>query len=88
MLKIALETGRTHQIRVHCQSKGHPIISDNKYGNSIKDSSVFVKYKISKKNQSLLLHSYSLEFKDFKTNELIKITSPVDCEPRFKSLIK
>lgn len=31
LLEIQLETGRTHQIRVHCQSAGHPIIGDEKY---------------------------------------------------------
>ncbi len=31
LLEIQLETGRTHQIRVHCQHAGHPIIGDRKY---------------------------------------------------------
>ena len=31
LLEVTLETGRTHQIRVHCQSAGHPIIGDEKY---------------------------------------------------------
>ena len=34
MLEIQLETGRTHQIRVHCQSAGHPIIGDRKYNHN------------------------------------------------------
>ena len=32
ILTIQLMTGRTHQIRVHCQSQGHEIIGDTKYG--------------------------------------------------------
>ena len=32
LLQAALHTGRTHQIRVHAQSKGHPILGDTKYG--------------------------------------------------------
>ena len=32
LLSIQLLTGRTHQIRVHCQAEGHEIIGDNKYG--------------------------------------------------------
>lgn len=32
LLSVALKTGRTHQIRVHCQSMGHPIVGDPVYG--------------------------------------------------------
>ncbi|MFV2003878.1 MAG: RluA family pseudouridine synthase [Gammaproteobacteria bacterium] len=32
LMKITIETGRTHQIRVHASYAGHPIIGDSKYG--------------------------------------------------------
>ena len=32
MLKLKLETGRTHQIRVHLSSQGHPVLGDQIYG--------------------------------------------------------
>jgi len=32
LMKVTIETGRTHQIRVHAQHIGHPIIGDSKYG--------------------------------------------------------
>lgn len=32
LLKVELETGRTHQIRVHCAAIGHPLIGDATYG--------------------------------------------------------
>jgi len=34
LVEILLVTGRTHQIRVHCQAEGHPICGDEKYGDN------------------------------------------------------
>ncbi len=36
LVRFVLETGRTHQIRVHCAYKGHPILGDDVYGKSIR----------------------------------------------------
>ncbi len=36
LLEARIETGRTHQIRVHLNSIGHPVLGDNVYGNSTK----------------------------------------------------
>ncbi|GAB6906801.1 Uncharacterized RNA pseudouridine synthase YlyB [Desulfosarcina cetonica] len=33
LLELEIQTGRTHQIRVHCQAMGHPVIGDGVYGN-------------------------------------------------------
>jgi len=33
-LKLCLETGRKHQIRVHCKTAGHPILGDERYGST------------------------------------------------------
>ncbi len=46
VIECRLETGRTHQIRVHFQSIGHPLFNDTEYGgNSILRGTTFTKYK-------------------------------------------
>lgn len=42
LLKVDLITGKSHQIRAHLQSIGHPLIGDHKYGNR-KDASFYQK---------------------------------------------
>jgi len=47
LIKCNLETGRTHQIRVHMKDKGHPLFSDALYGgHEIMKGTVYSKYKL------------------------------------------
>lgn len=57
LLEVHLITGRTHQIRSHLASLGHPIIGDYKYGNRKLNEQYKEKYKL----ESQLLHAYRLE---------------------------
>jgi len=66
-------TGRTHQIRVHCQCKGHAIAGDNKYGDTEFDKQMQL---IGLKR--LFLHAASIEFNHPKTEQRIKIEAPLD----------
>jgi 23S rRNA pseudouridine1911/1915/1917 synthase len=46
LLECRLETGRTHQIRVHMNHIGHPLFNDDRYGgDAIRKGTVFSKYK-------------------------------------------
>ncbi len=60
LIEVHLITGRSHQIRAHLASIGHPIIGDPKYGNSRINS----KWKQTAGITGQLLHSYRMEFPD------------------------
>lgn len=66
-IRCQLETGRTHQIRVHFSSIGHPLLGDRLYG----DSSNF---------DRLALHAERLEFIHPLTTEPIHISSKIQWE--------
>lgn len=61
-VEIHLVTGKTHQIRLHLSTIGHPILGDMKYG----DAKINKKYYESHKVNHQLLHAYRLEFPDGK----------------------
>lgn len=67
LVKVRIYTGRTHQIRVHMKSIGHPVIGDVLYNNHL---SRF-------EGKSLMLHSYSLEITHPVTGELMTFKAPL-----------
>ena len=66
-------TGRTHQIRVHTQCKGHPIACDDKYGVSEFDTEMKQKGL-----NRLFLHAHDLTFVHPKTEETMRVEAPLD----------
>lgn len=73
-LELTLETGKKNQIRVHCQSAGHPVVGDKKYGSTCNPL------------KRLGLHAHYLAFKHPITGKLMKFTSPVP--ERFHKLMR
>lgn len=62
LLDVKLITGRTHQIRAHLASEGHPILGDQKYGDRTKNEWCRSAYHIS----AQMLHSRCLTFPTFE----------------------
>lgn len=73
LVEIELETGRTHQIRVHSADYGHPILGDTKYGNKAMNSA-FKKLGLKR----MFLHASSISLKHPVTGEKININAPLD----------
>ena len=83
LLECQLETGRTHQIRVHLQDLGHPIFNDSTYGgHKILFGNPFSKYKRFVENTFAIiprqaLHAKELGFIHPKTKEYIEFDSEI-----------
>lgn len=67
LVEFVLQTGRTHQIRVHAKHIGHSVLCDDVYGVASKNFKANGQY----------LHAYKIEFTQPTTNEPICITVPL-----------
>ncbi len=75
LLEVTIKTGRTHQIRVHLASLGHPILGDDKYGD----------FEANRKLQKLglkrmFLHAWRLQFRHPSSGENLRLESPLPAE--------
>ena len=67
-MKFKLDTGRTHQIRVHCASQGHPIVGDQTYSRC---------KKLPIKLDGQALHAFKLEINHPETSERMTFEAPL-----------
>jgi len=82
-VKCKLETGRTHQIRVHMKYIGHTLFNDERYGGEkILKGTTFTKYKQFVDNCFKILprqalHARTLGFEHPKTSEMMRFEAPI-----------
>ena len=77
LLDIKIETGRTHQIRVHMAAKGHPVIGDFLYGgNRVKNLRAPVA-KIAEAMRRPFLHSNRVEFTHPRSNKRLSFQARI-----------
>ena len=79
LLKCSPVSGRTHQIRVHCQVSGHSIVGDPKYGQK---SGV----RLLDAHKKLCLHSQAIAFSHPQTGDSLRFTAALD--PELDSLLE
>lgn len=72
ILRLELITGRTHQIRVHCQHAGYPIVGDSKYGDTDLDQQCR-----RRGIKRLMLHAWRLVIPGSAYNPSLTLTAPV-----------
>ncbi len=83
LVECKLETGRTHQIRVHMKHIGHPLFNDLEYGGDrILKGTTFTKYRQFVENNFALLdgqalHAKTLGFEHPKNTEFMRFDSPL-----------
>ena len=76
LLELKIDTGRTHQIRVHMSYIGHPVVGDSVYSNGKNEFDI----------EGQMLHARYLEFKHPITGEELKLEAPIP--EYFESILK
>ena len=73
LLEINLETGRTHQVRVQCASRGHPLLGDEMYGSQAR----FGPWSEDERERLIALHARSLKFRHPTTRADLTFVAPL-----------
>ncbi len=70
LVEFVIETGRTHQIRLHAKALGHPLVGDKLYGSREKDNHLRVR------PTRQLLHAVTLGFPHPRTGRILTFSTP------------
>nr|WP_034408587.1 RluA family pseudouridine synthase [Comamonas thiooxydans] len=75
LLEVTIKTGRTHQIRVHLSSQGHPIVGDDKYGD------FDLNRRVQKQGlKRMFLHAWRLQFNHPASGERVELRAELPPE--------
>lgn len=80
LIRCDIKTGRTHQIRVHCQSIHHPIVGDPVYNSSKRNMGKVPHHdeaSVLKEAKRQMLHSFNLEIMHPSTMNLMSFIAPI-----------
>lgn len=80
LVEALLLTGRTHQIRVHCQHAGHPIAGDPRYGDEAFNRDIRARGL-----RRMFLHAAQLEFRHPADDRVLRLEAPL--EPALERLL-
>ncbi len=75
LLEVTIKTGRTHQIRVHLASQGHPIAGDDKYGD-FEHNKLLQKLGLKR----MFLHAWQLKFQHPQSGRPVSLQAPLPPE--------
>jgi len=81
-LEVELETGRTHQIRVQCGSRGHAVLGDEQYGSQ----TAFGERLQESRDRAIALHARQLGFNHPMTNDPVDVVAPLPSTWQFLNL--
>ena len=70
LVEFKIDTGRTHQIRIHAAQLGHPVVGDRTYGSAERDR------RLRSRPARLLLHAVELSFIHPKTGRRVTFSAP------------
>jgi 23S rRNA pseudouridine955/2504/2580 synthase len=81
LLEVTIKTGRTHQIRVHLASEGHPIVGDDKYGDFELNKALQKPSKLQTTSlKRMFLHAWRLQLTHPATAERVELQNELPAE--------
>jgi 23S rRNA pseudouridine1911/1915/1917 synthase len=82
LLRVRLETGRTHQIRAHLAAIGHPVVGDPQYGGTASGRRVGLERQFLHATRLMFRHPFSREFVRCESKPPVELSHALDTARR------